>query len=239
MGFPSNNQYRADHCSPGQYLQAQKQFVPGGMAFSFNTMQPFFAQAQLPYNQAQFNNTLPQSIQPLQHIMVSSPQPSHQHQLGAMQRRLMQCQKEQTEIIDVDHQHIPTSWKFHKDVGTSSEDLLNYHTQTPGSQSSPDFNYISGIYLQQAPVICHSNKIKELTLSQQVRNSKGHVCDVLDAEENEKKQVSFSESENDKFTCKTDNEDDEMKEMIDKSMQDSLFICRVDKGVNLRFIYVM
>nr|CAI5818271.1 unnamed protein product [Callosobruchus analis] len=229
MGFPSNNQYAANCFCPGNYLQAQKQYVPGGVAFSFNTGQPLLAQMQFPYNQTQLNNTFAQNPQcypqPLQqHIMVSSLQPSPQQQLDAMQHKLMQCQKDLTEIMDVqqnDYQNIQPSWKFHKNVGTTSDDLLNYHTQTPGSKSTPDFSNISGID-PQAPAICHSSDIKKITLSKQVEKPKGHVSDILD-EENEKKTVSFNEKRKEKCTC--DEEEEEINQMIDKSEQATLFTC--------------
>nr|CAH7738178.1 unnamed protein product [Callosobruchus chinensis] len=225
MGFPSNTQYATNCFCPGNYLQAQKQFVPGGVAFSFNTGQPFFTQMQFPNNQPQFNNTFapnPQCYpQPLQqHIMVGSLQPNPQQQLDAMQYKLMPCQKGLTEIMDVrqnDNQNIQPSWKFHKNVGTTSDDLLNYHTQTPGSRSTPDFSNISGID-PQAPAICHSSDVKKIILSKPIEKPKGHVSDILDGE-HEKKTVTFNE-EKEKCPC-----DEEVNQMIDKSVQVSLFTC--------------
>ncbi|VEN46571.1 unnamed protein product [Callosobruchus maculatus] len=227
MGFPSNNQYAANCFCPGNYLQAQKQYVPGGVAFSFNTGQPFFAQMQFPNSQPQFNNTFAQNPQcypqpPQQHIMVGSLQPSPQQQLDAMQYKLMQCQKDLTERMDFqqnDNQNVQASWKFHKNVGTTSYDLLNYHTQTPGSKSTPDFSNISGID-PQPPAICHSGDVKKITLAKPIEKPKGHVSDILDEE---KKTVSFNERSKEKCTC--DEEEDEVKQMIDKSEQATLFTC--------------
>ncbi|KAJ8920245.1 hypothetical protein NQ315_011906 [Exocentrus adspersus] len=117
---------------PSTFLQAQKQFVPGGVMFSFVT-QPM---------------PLPQSFMMQQQVALPNPSPSCFCPMSLEQQIATSgLQKHGLESLQYQQQlaNNPFMLKFHFNHATSCSDLLNGPSQVPGSRSTPDFSNVSGV----------------------------------------------------------------------------------------------
>ncbi|KAG5870959.1 hypothetical protein JTB14_037514 [Gonioctena quinquepunctata] len=242
MGSPSNNPSVMFYFSPGNFLQAKKRQVFGGVEFFFEPQRSIQPPSQMNYN-------FPTVQVPDQYQEPSFCPATLEQQIAmdGLRKHGLQCMEYQQQLSNnpfyPQYQYQPTNHpfqlKFHQNVGTSADSSNACYKSTSDFANAGGFSNM--LTETQAANLRKMETRGKLVLSKPLDPPTGHVADVLDEMvEPIPKKVSFSVDNPEETTgpistsgtCKDSNVDGESKK-VDQSQQVS-FPCVYTNGNNSR-----
>ncbi|XP_074027768.1 uncharacterized protein [Leptinotarsa decemlineata] len=163
VGFPCSNNCTASNFVPGNFIQARKQFIPGGVQFLFMPQQ----QVQQPQPQRILSyNPLTQVPNQIQETCFCPTTLEQQIAINSLNKHGLESLEYQQQLsrnpffpqYQQQNHHFPFQLRFHQNVGTDTNQL------NVGSRNTPDFCNLGGFSQMQTGEQAYNSRNMETDL---------------------------------------------------------------------------